>query len=335
MERKKRVLVDAFPRHLDEIFLQEDWAHLQKLFDPVWAKDEPLPVEEYDSDLHDVFAVISCGWKFGDVARLPELRAILDVGGSLPKPSALDYQECFRRQIRVLTCSPAFGPMVAEMALGAALACTRQIVAGDRLFRSGEERYLHAGNEGTFTLYGRRIGFVGYGSLARHLQLLLSPFHCSLFAYDPWLTKRVIAAAGAIPSSLDEVMSRCDVIFVLAPPTSENQHMISRRHLEMIRNHAAFVLMSRAHVVDFDALTDLVLEGRFRAAIDVFPQEPLPGGHAIRSAELAVLSAHRAGSVRDDLRTIGRMAVDDLEAMLKGLPPREMDSAQPELIHRF
>jgi hypothetical protein len=36
----------------------------------------------------------------------------------------------------------------------------------------------------------------------------------------------------------------------------------------------------------------------------------------------------------EDLREIGRMVVDDLEGMLAGLPPTEMQSAQPEIVHR-
>ncbi|MCL4862774.1 MAG: hypothetical protein KJZ93_25400, partial [Caldilineaceae bacterium] len=68
---------------------------------------------------------------------------------------------------------------------------------------------------------------------------------------------------------------------------------------------------------------------------DVFPQEPLPLDHPIRSAPGVILSAHRAGSVPRDLRNIGRLVVDDLEAMLMGLPPTALQSAQPETIFRL
>jgi phosphoglycerate dehydrogenase-like enzyme len=95
------------------------------------------------------------------------------------------------------------------------------------------------------------------------------------------------------------------------------------------------VLISRDHVVDFEALTDLVLQGRFKAAIDVFPTEPLPADHPIRNAPGAALSAHRAGSVREGLWEIGRMVVDDLEAIIRNLPPQRLQVAQPELVRRL
>ena len=93
-----------------------------------------------------------------------------------------------------------------------------------------------------------------------------------------------------------------------------------------------FVLLSRSHVVDFDALTDLLLAGRFRAGIDVFPEEPLPGDHPIRQAKHAVLSSHRAGAIGEGLLNIGRIVADDIEAICNGLIPQAMQLAQPEFI---
>jgi phosphoglycerate dehydrogenase-like enzyme len=93
--------------------------------------------------------------------------------------------------------------------------------------------------------------------------------------------------------------------------------------------------VSRAHVVDFEALTDLVLARRFRAAIDVYPAEPLDPDHPIRDAPGVVLSPHRAGLVEEALREIGRRVVDDLEALVRGLPPRRLQTADPELVQRY
>ena len=107
--------------------------------------------------------------------------------------------------------------------------------------------------------------------------------------------------------------------------------MLSRAMLERIGQGSVLVIASRAHVVDFDALTELVLAGRFKAAIDVFPTEPLDADHPIRTAPGAVLSAHRAGSVAEGLWEIGSMVMDDLEAIISGFPPARLQGAQPEL----
>jgi phosphoglycerate dehydrogenase-like enzyme len=269
------------------------------------------------------------------VAEFPALRAILEVGGRHPSPSLLDYDTCFARGIRVLSCAPAFGPMVAEMALGMALAATRQIVAGHVGFQDGTERYLHQGNLGTFTLFDKPVGFIGFGGLAQALRPLLAPFRCPIRVYDPWVAPTYLRDQGVTPLSLEELLATSRVIFVLAIPSVENKALLDRALLKLIPADAVLVLMSRAHVVDFDALTELLYAGRFRAAIDVFPEEPVPADHPIRHAPNVVLSGHRAGSVGQELRRIGHLVANDLEAMLAGLPPREMQVAQPELVRRL
>ena len=335
MAKKERVLVDAFFRRIDEIFDPADLERLNGMADVIWARDERMPAEAYEKIKADLFAIITPGWRHGPVGELPRLRAIMDVGGGLPSPDSLDYRECFARSIRVLTCAPAFGPMVAEMALGLVLAASREIVDGHNAFVAGEEKYLWDGNVGTFTLFGQTVGLIGFGGLARALKPLIDPFGCHMLAYDPWLPDRFIERQGVVPVGLDELLESSRVIFVLVIPTRENEAMLNRELLGKIKKGSVLALMSRSHVVDFDALTDLVNAGRFKAVIDVFPQEPLPQDHPIRQAPGVVLSAHRAGAVERDLRDIGRMVVDDLETILAGLPPTEMQAAQPEIVHRL
>lgn len=293
-----------------------------------------MSLEEAQVALRRVRAVVCSGWRYGDVLReAPELRAILDVSGGFPRD--LDYEWCFGHGIRVLSMAPAMGRQVAEMALGMALAASRNIVAGDRAMRAGHEQYLHAGNTDSFMLYGKRVGLIGFGGLARALLPLLAPFDCVISAYDPWLAPGYLRSQGVQPAELTELLESSQVIFVLAPPTSENSAMLDRAALEQITPGAVLVLISRAHVADFDALTEHVLEGRYRAAIDVFPTEPLDPSHRIRRAEGVVLSAHRAGSVPEGMWDVGTMVVDDLEAIARGMPPQRMQVAQPELVRRY
>ena len=332
---RHKVILDPAFRRMDEIFHPDDLSRLHAACEVVWAKDEPMPRELIERECRDAFAIVTTRWRYGELADLPKLRAILEVGGRHPSPDTIDYDYCRANGIRVLSCAPAFGPMVAEMALGMAIDAAREITTGHEAFRSGDEKYLWDGNADTFTLYGETVGFIGFGGLAQCLKLLTEPFGCHLLAYDPWRTDQFLKDQGAEPVSLDDLLSRARVIFVLAIPSTENRAQIGARELALIRRDAVFVLMSRSHVVDFEALTTALLEGRFRAAIDVFPQEPMPPDHPIRRAPNVVLSAHRAGSIVGDSNLIGRMVVDDLEAMAQGLPPWHMQAAEPEIVARL
>lgn len=330
-----KILIDPNFRRMEEIFDKEELSRLSSIAEIVWGRNDPAPEHVVNEVRDSVFAVVSPGWHYGSVSSFPQLHAILDVGGILPSPKSLDYKECFSRGIRVLTCAPAFGPMVSEMALGMVIAAAREIVEGHNAFTEGEEKYGWDGNIDTFTLFDQKVGFIGYGGLARNIKPLLDPFHCHFQAFDPWLPDHFLRNQGVLPVSLDELLSSSKVIFVFAIPTQENKAMLDRNLLNKIQKGTILALMSRAYVVDFDALTDCVNERRFKAVIDVFPQEPLPKDHPIRNAPGVILSAHRAGSVERDLRLIGHMAVDDLFAMISGLPPTEMQLAQPELVFKL
>jgi phosphoglycerate dehydrogenase-like enzyme len=323
---KPKILLDPAFRRMENILSPEDLARLHAAADVVWGQDEPMPAEEIDQVREDVTAIICGGWRYGgDVSRFPKLRAILEVGGGFPSPKELDYAACFARGIRVLSCAPAFGPAVAEMGLGLALACTRQIAWTDRAFRLGEPNWSHTRFEteiGTpFTLSGKQVGFIGFGGLARALKPLLEPFGCPIQVYDPWLTDAYLRGQNVTPVDLETVLSTSKVIFVLAVPSASNQALLDREKLSRIRADAVFILLSRSHVVDFEALTELVLAGRFLAGIDVFPQEPLPQDHPIRKASHAVLSSHRAGANQEAILNIGRYVADDIEAICSGRVP--------------
>ena len=333
---KPTLLFDPHFRRTSTVFSSADLARLHAAAGIVWGRDEPIPETELEKIAPNVEIIVAGGWRYGDPARFPKLRAILEVSGGFPSPAALDYETSFAKGIRVLSCAPAFGPAVAEMALGLALAASRQIAWTDRMFRTSDPNWSHTDFDTAigepFTHYGKTVGFIGFGGLARALKPLIEPFGCDVQVYDPWLTDTYLRQNGVTPVDIGTLLSTSRFIYVLAVPSAENRAFLDRPALELIRPDAVLLLMSRSHVVDFDALTELLLEGRFRAGIDVFPEEPLPTDHPIRRAEHAVLSSHRAGANAEGLQSVGRAVADDVEALAAGLVPFAMQQAQPEFI---
>ncbi len=253
-------------------------------------------------------------------------------GNFLPN---VDYAACRARGIHVLCASPAFADAVAESALGMAIDLARGIGAADRAMRAGTERYGLESNAGAFLLTGAPVGIVGFGDLGRALRRLLAPFRCPVRVFDPWLPAEAIRREGAEPAALDDVLAGSRVVFVLAAATSDNAGFLGERELRLLPEGAVLALMSRAGVVDFDALVRVVAEGRIRAAVDVFPEEPLPAGHPLRGLDGVLLSPHRAGGMPEAFLEIGRLAVGDLELVLRGLPPVLCRRAEAETVDRM
>ncbi len=333
----KAILHTRSSRQLDTIFTQEDLQRLMDTAEVLWGKDEEMPQEAWVQAKKEASILIGIpSYGVGDVDEkaAPHLKAIMEVGGGHPRRGTVDYETCFRRSIRVLSCAPAFAKMVAELALGHALAALRNIVDADRRMRRREEKWGWRGQADICTLYNASVGIIGYGNLARELRLLLAPFNCKLHAYDPWLPDTYLQQQGIIPMGLEALLQTCDVSFVLAIPTGENRELLTREKLEQIKSGAVLVLASRSHLVDFDALIELANAGKFRATIDVYPEEPPPSDHPVRDTENTVLTCHMAGAIDHALYNIGNMVTDDVEAIAAGLPPIRMQVAQPEFIAR-
>lgn len=328
------ILVDPQPRTLDMICAPDVRARLEALGELVVHEGGPMPADLVARTLPDAVAIL--GQTDMDAARVaaaPHLRAIVNVEGNLL--GNVDYEACFARGIHVLVASPAFAPAVAEAALGMAIDLCRGISAADRAMRAGAEVYGLDSNREAFLLQGADVGVIGVGALGRRLLELLVPFRCRVRGFDPWQPGRRLREAGAEPCGLDELLRASRVVFVLAAATSDNAAMLGPRELDVLGDGACLVLASRAAVADVDALVERAAAGRLRAAIDVWPEEPLAAGHPARTTGGLLLSAHRMGGMAEAFRAIGELAVGDLELVLRGLPPALCTRAERETVGRL
>jgi phosphoglycerate dehydrogenase-like enzyme len=331
---KPTVLIDPQPRTMEMIFDAEARRRLLEIADLTIFDDGRMPAALLERTLPETEILIGqSDLPRERLARAKKLRAIFNVEGNfLPN---IDYHYCFEHGIRVLIASPAFAVAVAEMALALALDLARGVSQNDRAMRERKETYGFASNKGFSLFTGCRVGIIGLGDLGRAFRPLVRPFRCPVKVFDPWLPDREILLHDCVPATLDEVLSSSDAIFVFASVTSENQGFLRKREFDLIKPGGIFVLMSRAGVVDFEALTAAVQSGHLRVATDVFPEEPFAKDHPIRDLSNVVLSAHRSGGMREAFLEIGRMVLSDVELLLRGLPPTSCKVAQPETVSRF
>lgn len=269
----------------------------------------------------------------GTIAAMTGLRAIFNVESNLL--ANMPYEPLFARGIHVLTTGRVFAQPVAELGLGLALDLARGITEADIAFRLGQEQWGGAGNRGARLLGGSEIGLIGFGDLGRALLKLLRGFGARIRAHDPWLPASLLREAGVEPVGLDALLAESDFVFCLASATAENAGLIGAQHFDRMRPGAAFILLSRAALVDFDALLAAVARGSIRAASDVWPEEPLPAGHPARKLPGLLRSAHRAGALEAAFTRMGEMVLDDLDLMDRGLPPQSCKRAERETAVRM
>lgn len=325
-----RILYDPAPRRTEEIFSN---AHRDTFF----AEHDVIEVDpdnrerDYVAHLPEAEIVISQqAMGRGRLGLAPRLRAIFNVETNfLPN---IDYDACFERGIHVLTPASVFALPVAEIGLGMALSLARNIHGAHGDFVAGKELYGLEGNGEAELLTGSDIGFVGFGDLGRALFRLLAPFQARMRVFDPWLPGDYLRRQGVEPASLESVLRNSRVLFVVASVTSQNEHLFDARALAMMPDGAMLVLLSRAALADFDALSAEAGNGRLRIATDVFPEEPVSENDPIRSVPGILFSAHRAGALTSALEGIGALVMEDISLIARNLPPVSCRRAERETV---
>jgi phosphoglycerate dehydrogenase-like enzyme len=330
----KRIFLAPSPRVVADIFDDHDLLRLRAVGHVVIHESGTVTDAMFEESAASAEIIIGqIDLPESRLKRAMSLRAVFNVEGNfLPN---IDYAYCFRHGIRVLNISPVFAEPVAEAALGMAIDLARGITRSDRHFRLRTEQYGLAANTDAFSLFRQEIGLIGLGDLGRAILPLLRPFGCLIRAYDPWLPAEYIRTLGCEASSLDEVLQSSRLIFVVAGATSQNQGFLAAEQFSSMQQGAAVVLLSRAAVVDFDAMLDFAAKGHIRFATDVFPEEPLPTSHRARQTDNTILCAHQAGATEAAIKQIGKLVVADAELIARGLPPILCKVAQPETVDLF
>ena len=203
--------------------------------------------------------------------RLPKVRFIqfLGVGAS----NFIDIPACSRRNIPVGTAADYGSNAVAEFALSAAMALARRITAADRSVKAGH--WDITGLLGT-EIGSSVFGVVGTGKIGSLVARKANALGATTLAYDIHKNESLPLDCGTRYCPLDELFSTCDFVSLHLTLTDMTRGMIDAELLGKMKPSAVLINTSRAETVDYDALYELLRDGRIAgAALDVFPEEPV------------------------------------------------------------
>jgi len=137
---------------------------------------------------------------------------------------------------------------------------------------------------------------------------------------DPTIDEAHAQGLGVTLVDLDELVRRSDVVSIHAPNIPKTHRMFDSRRLGLMRDGATLINTARGQLVDTEALVAELSTGRIFAILDVTDPEPLPAGHPLLALPNVVLTPHIAGSLGNEIRRMGALAVDELERYVRGEP---------------
>ncbi len=192
--------------------------------------------------------------------------------------NTIDLDAASQGGVFVANCPGRNAIAVAELTMGLLLALDRKIPDAVADLRAGKWRKKHYGKAAG--LLGRKLGLVGFGSIAQAVAQRAQAFGMHVGAYGRSLTAAEGERHGVhVYGSLDDLLEECDAISVHVPYGESTRHLIGASQLSKMKPGALLLHTARGGVVDDAALRDAIGSGRVRAALDVFEEEP-SGGEA-------------------------------------------------------
>lgn len=180
---------------------------------------------------------------------------------------------------------------VADHSLALFLAARRRIAARDGQVRAGG--WLVGQREPIPRIAGSVAGLVGFGRIGQAVAHRLRAFGIARFLiHDPYLPAERCPADGTMVG-LADLARGADAVFLHAPATAENHHLVGPAFLAAMRPGAVLINTGRGALVDAQALAAALHQGGILAGIDVFEHEP-PIGNPLLTAPGVVLSDHTA-----------------------------------------
>lgn len=300
-------------------------------FDRPSSYDEPPPPDvEADRLLIEFVggadALIVCNGSPRITAEImdacPNLRFIGDLEGDR-FARRIDVEAAWARGIKTVDTTNGSSYGVAEWALAMAMIGLRN--AGELFRKIVIERqtefypaFLQDRGFQHGELTGKTVGLIGCGIIGRRLLELLEPFHVTVFVHDPYVPRELADIYDVTFTTLDNVLSLSDIVICLAPITPATRGMLGARELDLMRDDAVFVNVSRGAIVQTDALIAKLRDGKLVACLDVFDPEPIPVDSPVRDMPNVFLTPHIAGVTAAGGPRFFKLMVDELERFLGG-----------------
>jgi D-3-phosphoglycerate dehydrogenase len=235
----------------------------------------------------------------------------------------IDLQAATKKGVVVTNLPGVLSSTVAEHTLLLMLGISRKIQLADRAARAGRwtEFTLALHTE----LRRKTLGIIGLGSIGYEVaRIARDGFGMEIVTNrNPHLKKERVRRAHAKVVSLDQLLRSADYVLLAVPLTRESDGMIGARELNLMKPSAFLVNIARGKLVDEEALTRALREGRIAgAALDVLMKQPPDLDNPLLSLDNVLLTPHCAGLTGETLRELSLQSVQAVTKLFKGEMPK-------------
>ncbi len=252
----------------------------------------------------------------------PQLRLIANFGTGVDN---VDLDTARNRGILVTNTPGVLTEDTADMTMALILAVPRRLAEGAAYMRDPQTKWT--GWSPTWMLghriYGKRLGIVGMGRIGQAVARRANAFGLQIHYHNRRrVAESVEQDLGATYwESLDQMLTRVDIVSVNCPHTPGTYHLLSARRLKLLKPSAYIVNTARGEVIDENELARLLESGAIAGAgLDVFEHEPAVNPRLLASNRVVALP-HMSSATVEGRIDMGEKVIINIKAFSDGHAP--------------
>jgi len=308
-------------RHLPEVVE----TRMKELFDvELRDPDTRMTRDELAAAMRRADVLVPCITDQIDAALLAQagdkLKLIANYGAGVDH---IDVASARQRGILVSNTPGVMTEDTADMVLALILAVTRRMPEGLAEMQSGRWQgwapTAHLGGR----VGGRRLGILGMGRIGQAVARRARAFGMQIHYHNRRRLRPEIEAELEATwwESLDQMVSRMDIISINCPHTPATFHLMNARRLKLMKPTAVIVNTSRGEVIDENALTRGLRAGEIAGAgLDVF-EHGAEINPRLRELPNVVLLPHMGSATIEGRIEMGEKVIINIKTFADGHRP--------------
>ena len=253
----------------------------------------------------------------------PRLKLIANYGAGVDH---IDVATARSRGILVSNTPGVTTEDTADMALALILAVTRRIPEGLAVMQAGDWKGWSPMGFLGGRLAGRRLGILGMGRIGQAVARRARAFGMQVHYHNRKRLRPEVEAELEATwwESLDQMVSRMDIISVNCPHTPSTYHLINARRLKLMKPSAVIVNTSRGEVIDENALTRGLRSGALAGAgLDVH-EHGAEINPRLRELPNVVLLPHMGSATVEGRVEMGEKVIINIKTFADGHRPPDL-----------
>ncbi len=275
---------------------------------------------------YDIFITEADDLKKEDLFEKTNLKLIISCRGD---PFNVNLKAATKNNILVLFTPLRNVDAVAELTIGLMLMLARKLHNVDRVIHSDDfeivefEDYVEYLNKFQgIELKSKIIGIIGLGQIGRRVANRLKPFGVEFLIYDPYVDEEIIKLYGK-RVEIDYLMKTADFITIHTIATDENEKLINKERILMMKKTEFLINTSKVSIFDYDSLRNALEEEKIGgAALDVFPLEPIDEDNEFIGLKNAVITPHIGGDTEEVIKRQSEILLNELKKWLNSERPQ-------------